>query len=80
MSIKIGRAAIGEKFLRNGSSEGDGHVYTVLDYVPPGVEFDGRKRSYGRYVAESYYSGDDDVAFRPSYYLKGARMYQESQP
>ena len=80
MTIKIGRAAVGQKFLRhNDAGTSLGHTYTVLRYIRPGEEFQGLVKSRGRYVADSYYRDGTLAAFSSDYYMRGARLYLASQ-
>lgn len=82
MTIKIGRAAIGQKFYSNDRD----HVYEVLDYIPPGqtYKFRGIDREsithpQGRYVVNSRH-GDREGFIDSRGYMSGARAWIAANP
>ena len=82
MTIKIGRAAIGQKFLSADSK----HVYTVIGYIPPEQVYKFRNldvrdtpRPYGRYVVDSRH-GDREAYIDRHGYMSGAKAYLAKHP
>lgn len=78
MTIKIGRAAVGQKFFV------EEHLYTVEAYVPAGQPHDYRNGPQGlvfkapAYTATSRYR-DKEVRFVVQTYMSGAKKYLASQ-
>lgn len=82
MTIKIGRAAVGQKFY---STDGE-HVYTVLHYVAKGERYSFRNNSKDHlaklepfYVVDSRYA-DKEVRVARSEYMRGAKKYLARHP